>query len=165
MKSLAVLGVAVALLFSSCSKPTPQQAKNPIGPGGSNVASRASPQVPMNPNPEAPITGAEVWNVSGTNYNIQRTTLLTLGNGQTMFTVHALCDFSPGKNDKPFARSIAKYAIDHGYTTKVKQSWWNGAPQQSSGAVGVSLTQNTPAGSFAPGYRYNFTMTELQNGN
>ena len=144
MKAPATLGVAAALLFCSCDKPPREQTLKTIVPGDTNVAIGASPQVPMNPNPEAPITGAEVWNVSGTNYSIQGTTLLTLGNGQTMFTVRALCDFPPSTKDKPIARSIAKYAIDHGYTTKVKQSSWNGIPQQSSGAIGVSLMQNTP---------------------
>ena len=105
MKAPVTLGVAVAVLFCSCGKSPEQQAKNPIALGLSNV-------VPMNPNPDAPITGAEVWTVSGTNYSIQGTSLLTLGNGQTMFTVKALCDFPPSTNDRPIARSIAKYAID-----------------------------------------------------
>jgi hypothetical protein len=157
MKAPVTLGVVVAALFCSCGKSPEQEAKHPTALGLSNV-------VPVNPNPEAPITGAEVWIVSGTNYNIQGTSLLTLGNGQTMFTVKALCEFPPSSNDRPIARSLAKYAIDHGYTAKVKQSSWNGIPQQPSGAIGVSLMQNTPPGYPAPGYRYSFTIAELQNG-
>ncbi len=166
MKAAAELGVAIVLLFTSCAKSPQQQANNPVVATGSNVAIGVPPKTPMNPNPESPITGAEVWKVSGTNYSIQGTSLLSLGNGQTMFTVKVLCEFLPGTNDKPIARSIAKYAVDQGYTAKVKESWWNGVPQQFSGAVGVALMQKPAGDSLLPaaGYRYNFKISELGEG-
>jgi len=166
MKAPAAVGVAAALLCGSCGKSPQQQAKNSAIAAHTNITVGLPPQTQTSRNPESAITGAEVWKVSGTNYNVQGTSLLTMGNGQTMFIVKAFCDFVPSSKDKLIARSIAKYAVDHGYQAKVKESWWNGVPQQFSGAVGVALMQKAPAGSAPPaaGWRYNFTVAELQTG-
>ena len=115
MKAPAAVGVAAALLCGSCGKSPQQQAKNSAIAAHTNITVGLPPQTQTSRNPESAITGAEVWKVSGTNYSIQGTSLLSLGNGQTMFTVKVLCEFLPGTNDKPIARSIAKYAVDHGY--------------------------------------------------
>ena len=135
----------VALLCSSCGKPAPTQTSN---------------------NPEFPITGAEVWIVSGTNYNIEATTLLVMGNGETLFVIKALCDYRPDASHKPIARSLAKYAVDHGYHKKVSASWGNGRPQPFSGAVGVALINKIAVGatSASYGYRYSFQIAELAEG-
>ena len=108
VKAPATFGVAVVLLFSSCSKSQQHPANDSAVTTGSNSATAVPLQTPMNSNPEAPITGTEDWNVSGTNYSIQGISLLSLGNAQTMFTLKALCDFQPGTNDTPIARSIAQ---------------------------------------------------------
>jgi hypothetical protein len=87
-----------------------------------------------------------------------------MGDGQTMFVIKALCTFSPDKTHEPVARAIAKYAVDHGYTKKVAQSWWNGVLQQPSGAIGVALMRLSEDGSTAvSGFRYHFTIADLQD--
>lgn len=140
MKHVLILPMLV-LLCSSCGK-TPTQTSN---------------------NPEFPITGAEVWTVSGTNYNIEGTALLVMGNGQTLFVVKALTDHNPDGSQQPVARCLAKYAVDHGYHKRAISSWGNGRPQPFSGAVGVALIHKTGLGpsSVSYGYRYSFTVAEL----
>src|ERR1035437_5351212 len=111
--------LGLALFCCSCGKPPPTQTSN---------------------NPEFPISGAEVWTVSGTNYNIEGTALLVMGNGQTLFVIKALCEYQPDASHTPIARSLAKYAVAHGYHKKVSASWGNGRPQPFSGGVGVALS-------------------------
>jgi hypothetical protein len=127
---------------------------------------KGSSQTQTSPNPEFPITGAEVWDISGTNYNIEGTSLLVMGNGQTLFVIKALCDFQPDASHKPIARSLAKYAVGHGYHKKVSASWGNdGKPQPFSDAVGVALIHKSGIGPLAvsSGYKYHFTVVELQD--
>jgi hypothetical protein len=114
-------------------------------------------------NPEIPITGAEVWKVNGTNFNIEGTACLIMGNDQTLFIVKALCDFSPNASHKPIACNLAKYALDHTYPAKLKQASWNGKGIPFSGSIGVALIQKQNIGnvSASSGWRYPFTVQEL----
>jgi hypothetical protein len=118
-------------------------------------------QTQTSSNQESPVTGREVWSVSGTNYDIQGTALLTMGNGQTMFVVKALCDFTPGKAHKPLAQSLARYAVDHGYLAKLPRP--SGAAPRFSEVVGVALMQKPKDRSSTPssGYRYSFALAEI----
>ena len=77
-----------------------------------------------------------------------------------MFVIKALCDYQPDASHTPIARSLAKYAVAHGYHKKVSASWGNGRPQPFSGAVGVALSHKIGVGSayVSSGYRYNFTV-------
>ena len=145
MKARILTTLAFSMLILSCGK--------------------GSSQTQTSNNPEFPITGAEVWNISGTNYNIEGTSLLVMGNGQTLFVVKALCDFQPDVSHKPIARSLAKYAVDHRYHKKVSASWGNGKPQPFSEAVGVALIHKSGADPLAvsSGYKYHFTVAELQD--
>src|ERR1035437_3117366 len=118
MKNIIPLITCFVLLFTSCGKP---------------------PQTQTSPNPEAPITGPEVWNVNGPKFNIEGTALLVMGNGQTLFIFKALCDFAPDQTHRPLARAITKYAVDNGYPSKVKESSWNGKPTPPSDGIGVAL--------------------------
>jgi hypothetical protein len=121
-------------------------------------------QTQTSSNPEFPITGAEVWNVRGTNYNIEGTSLLVMGNGQTLFVIKALCNFAPDVTHKPIAQSLAKYAVEHGYHKKVSASWRNGIAQPFSGVIGVALIQQSGSGilTLSSGYRYTFQVSELE---
>jgi hypothetical protein len=122
------------------------------------------PQTQTSSNPEFPITGAEVWSVLGTNYNIEGTSLLVMGNGQTLFVVKALCNFAPDATHKPIAQSLAKYAVEHGYHKKVSASWGNGIAQPFSGVTGVAFIQqrNNSVLTLNSGYRYTFQIQELE---
>jgi len=122
------------------------------------------PQTQTSPNPEFPITGAEVWSVLGTNYNVEGTSLLVMGNGQTMFIVKALINFKPDATHKPIAQSLAKYAVEHGYHKKVSASWGNGVAQPFSGVIGVALIRQSSSGllSLNSGYRYTFPVKDLE---
>jgi hypothetical protein len=122
------------------------------------------PQTQTSSNPEFPITGAEVWSVLGTNYNIEGTSLLVMGNGQTLFVVKALCNFAPDATHKPIAQLLAKYAVEHGYHKRVSASWGNGIAQPFSGVVGVALIQQSSKDflTLSSGYRYTFPITELE---
>jgi hypothetical protein len=167
MRTCVIVGFGISLLVSS-GRLAEAQTSNTSQPLSSNATNSGKPQqTQTSSNPESPITGPEVWSVSATNYDIQGTALLTMGNGQTLFIIKALCNFVPDKTHRPVARSLAKYAVDHGYLKKVKQSWWNGTPQQFSGAVGVALMQKSRGDFSAPnsGYRYSFTVAELDAGN
>src|ERR1035437_6136684 len=143
MKNIIPLITCFVLLFTSCGKP---------------------PQTQTSPNPEAPITGPEVWNVNGTKFNIEGTALLVMGNGQTLFIVKALCDFAPDQTHRPLALAITKYAVDNGYPSKVKESSWNGKPTPPSDGIGVALFQKQTMGSVAmsSGCRYSFGINELK---
>ncbi len=125
------------------------------------------PRTQTSGNPEAPVTGPEVWNVNGTNFNVEGTACLVMGNGQTLFVVKAITDFAPQAFHKPIARALAKYAVDNGYPSKVKQSSWNGTPTPFSGSIGVALFQKRGVGSVAvaAGWKYNFTAEELKQPN
>ena len=152
MKSLFLPALAVGLLISGCGKAPPTQTSN---------------------NPEFPLTGAEVWNVSGTNFNVEGTAALLLGNGQTLLVVKALCDFQASASHRPIARALAKYAVEHGYQNRLASSSSSspspssapGARRPFSGSVGVALTQKRSIGSVSAstGYRYSFTVAELQD--
>ena len=133
----------LVLLCASCGKAPPTQTSN---------------------NPEAPVTGPEIWNVNGTNFNIEGTACLVMGNGQTLFVVKAITDFAPGAADQPIARALAKYAVDNGYPGKVKQSYGNGKPTPFSGGIGVALFRKQGVGSMAVAaeWKYHFTVKELQ---
>jgi hypothetical protein len=122
------------------------------------------PQTQTSFNPEFPITGAEVWSVLGTNYSIEGTSLLVMGNGQTLFVVKALCNFAPDATHKPIAQSLAKYAVEHNYHKKVSASWANGIAQPFSGLIGVALIQQRNNGvlTLSSGYRYTFQIQELE---
>jgi hypothetical protein len=161
--------VVFGILVMVCSGRLAQAQTNttPLLAYSSATNSGKPQQTQTSPNPESPITGPEVWSISGTNYDIQGTALLTMGNGQTLFVIKALCDFVPDNTYKPVAWLLAKYAVDHGYHKKVKQSWWNGMPQQFSGSVGVALMHKSHGDSSLPnsGYRYSFPLAELDAGN
>jgi hypothetical protein len=143
MKTSLTTALAVALLFSACGKAPPTQTST---------------------NPELALTGAEVWNVSGTNFNIEGTAALRMGNGQTLLVVKALCDFQANASHKPIAQALAKYAVDHGYQKAIAASSRGGTLPLFSGSVGVALTKRRSIGSVAAssGYRYSFKIAELQ---
>ena len=84
------------------------------------VSGGGAPPTQTSGNPECPVTGTEVWTIAGKNYDIEGTALLTMGNGQTLFIVKALCASQPDRSWMPVARALAKYAIDHGYHKKVR---------------------------------------------
>jgi len=134
--------ICLALLVSSCGKPPPAKTST---------------------NPEPPVTGRETWVINGTNYSIEGTAMLIMGNGTSLFVVKGLCDFAPDASHEPLARRLAKYAVDHGYHAKVKQTVWNGQTIPFSGNIGVALMQQRSVGSVAmnAGYRYNFNVDEL----
>ncbi len=167
MKICVIVGFGIALIVRSGRLAEAQTNTTPLPLSSSATNSGKPQQTQTSSNPESPITGPEVWRLSATNYDIQGTALLTMGNGQTLFVIKALCDFVPDKTHKPVAYLLAKYAVDRGYLKKVKQSWWNGTPQQFSGTVGVALMQKSHGDSSAPnsGYRYSFTVAELDAGN
>jgi hypothetical protein len=143
MKASLTTALAVALLASACGK---------------------APTTQTSTNPELPLSGAEVWKVSGTNFNIEGTAALVMGNGQTLLVVKALCDFQANASHKPIAQALAKYAVDHGYQNAITASSRGGKLPPFSGAVGVALTQKRSIGSVAAasGYRYSFKVAELQ---
>ena len=152
MKTSFFALVTVALIVGACGKPPPTQTSN---------------------NPELPLTGTEVWSVSGTNFNIEGTAALLLRNGQTLLVVKALCDFQANASHRPIGRALAKYAVDHGYQNRLASSSSSsssplsapGARRPFSGSVGVALTQKRSIGSVSAstGYRYSFTVAELQD--
>ena len=156
MKRFFLPALAVGLLMSGCGKAPPTQTSN---------------------NPELPLTGPEVWNVAGTNFNVEGTAALLLGNGQTLLVVKALCDFQANASHRPIGRALAKYAVDHGYQNRLASSSSSssssspssasalGARRPFSGSVGVALTQKRSIGSVSAstGYRYSFTVAELQD--
>src|SRR5215510_6109155 len=94
MKAFLTTALAVALVVSACGKAPPTQTST---------------------NPEVPLTGAEVWSLAGTNFNIEGTAALILRNGRTLLVVKALCGFPANASHKPIAQALAKYAVDHGY--------------------------------------------------
>ncbi len=130
------------------------------------VSCGQEPRTQTSGNPEGPVTGPEVWKIDGTNFNVEGTACLVMGNGQTLFVVKAITDFPPNASHKPIARVLAKYAVDNGYPGKVKQSYWNGKPTPFSGSIGVALFQKRGVGSVAvaAGWKYNFTVEELKQG-
>ena len=168
LKTRVVAGLAVALFVTSCGKPPPSQLATRSTNSWLLVNRPTNNAIPLQTqtsgNPESPLSGAEVWNVSGTNYSIEGTALLALGKGQTMFVVKAISEFYPNQSHKSVARALAKYAFDHGYVSRVTQSWWNGVPQQFSGSVGVALIQKYPDASSnsSSGYRYQFSVADLE---
>jgi len=130
------------------------------------VSCGQKPRTQTSGNPEAPVTGPEVWKINGTKFNVEGTACLVMGNGQTLFVVKAITDFPPNASHKPIARALAKYAVDKGYPGKVEQSSWNGKPTPFSGSIGVALFQKSGVGSVAvaAGWKYNFTVEELKQG-
>jgi len=143
MKTYFLTGLAAAFFVSGCGKAPPTQTST---------------------NPELPLTGAEIWKVDGTNFNVEGTAALVMGNGQTLLVVKALCDFQADGSHRPIAEALAKYAVDHGYQNALTASSSGGAPRPFSGSVGVALTQKRSIGSVAAnsGYRYSFKIAELQ---
>jgi hypothetical protein len=143
MKTSFFTALAIALLVSACGKAPPTQTST---------------------NPELPLTGAEVWKVGGTNFSVEGTAALVMGNGQTLLVVKALCDFQADTSHRPIAQALAKYAVEHGYQKAITESSRGGKLPPFSGAVGVALTQKRSIGSVAAssGYRYSFKAAELQ---
>ena len=113
MKTYFLTGLAAAFFVSGCGKAPPTQTST---------------------NPELPLTGAEVWKVDGTNFNVEGTAALVMGNGQTLVVVKALCDFRADGSHRPIAEALAKYAVDHGYQNALTASSSGGAPRPFSGS-------------------------------
>src|SRR5262245_54471357 len=143
MKTSFFALATVALIITACGKPPPTQTSNAL---------------------ELPLTGAELWSMGGSNFNVEGTAALLLRNGQTLLVVKALCDFQANASHRAIAQALAKYAIDHGYQNALTNGLGSSPRRPFSGSVGVALTRRKTIGSVAAstGYRYNFTITELQ---
>jgi hypothetical protein len=109
--------------------------------------------------PELPASGPETWNIAGKPYQIEGTAILNLSSGEVMSTVNVRCDFPPRIEDQPYARLVAKYAVEHGY--RIQESKLNGRRQPVSDHLGVALVYRH--GSDAPEcHRYVFSISEIR---
>ena len=80
-----------------------------------------------------------------------------------MFVVKALTDFYPTASDRDVAKSIARYAIEHGYNKKVVSVSSNGKNVKISDYIGVALIKKGDLGGLtgAYGYRYHFKISDV----
>jgi hypothetical protein len=120
-------------------------------------------QTQTSSNPEIPVSGPAVWKIAGVEYKIEGTAFLVMGNGQGLFIVKALCDFSPNASHRRFAESLARYAVAQELQKKAALVW-NGKPLPFSGSIGVALMQQQSALIFTAtsGHKYIFTVDELE---
>ena len=140
-QSLIILSSVLFVLLSGCENP-PKQTQTST-------------------NPEVPITGKEVWTIEDTDWTIEGTAMLIMGNGTGLCVVKAHVDFSPNATHRPMARSLAKYAVKNKYHKKVSNAVHNGKPVKFSGGIGVALVDRHGLG-LNSGYRYSFKVDELQ---
>lgn len=114
-------------------------------------------------NPEIPLTANETWKISGTEYEVEETAALIMGNGEALLVIKVLVDFVPDQSHQSIARLIAKHAIDERYEDKVVALTWNGKLVEFSGSVGVALVKRTGTGPTAMnyGWRYSFKKSDL----
>jgi hypothetical protein len=95
----------------------------------------------------------------GWDYIIMGTT-----SSEPMLAVKALFDGKPGPTDEPLARELAGYALRHGYLEKASSALPADERVSLAGNIGVALISksSTPLGSMAQGYRYNFSIEDLE---
>lgn len=118
---------------------------------------------------EFQISGSETWNISGKDYLIEGTKIITFPSGDFLYAVIAIVDHDMAlTRENPLPKELAQEVINKGYWDKASEFLVNGEKVKLSEVVGVALVKkSTKAGgnlSRNQGYRYQVPLSELKLG-
>ncbi len=118
------------------------------------------------PFPEFRVSGNEVWDINEKSYSIAETSIIVFPNSKPFLAVKALVNQPPGEKDEKEAKSIAKYAYQHGYLDRAisKGLSKDGSIVELSNDIGVSLLYQQGMGQITKnnGFNFSFNENELQ---
>lgn len=107
-------------------------------------------------NPQVRVSGRETWSLTTGDTVVLETALLKFHDGEAMLVVKASCE-TPGPMEKPLAKELAEYAVQHKYLKKAEARRSLLRAKKLGNRIGVALV--APDGK--SGYRFNFSLDEL----
>ena len=114
---------------------------------------------PSSPFPELMLSGPELWVIDGTAYDILKTGVIIFKDRPVMFFVQVSFD-DPGEHQEHIAKSIARYAIQHGYRERARNVKNRGKPVELSTDMGVSMVKLGKGTFIKQSMGYNFQFSE-----